>query len=71
MKNKKINDKLYDNLTSFEACSIVEGFTSATVTVQDLYTAWQWIYDTGLYKELQGWYGRQVNYLLKIGAIIK
>lgn len=55
-------------MTPYDAVGIVEGFVEAESEEQVL-EAWQYIYDTGLYRSLQGWFGRTVQYLLEEGLI--
>lgn len=62
--------ELYKNMTSYQACSLAEGFCEGeNATEEERLTAWQWISDTGLWRNLQGFYGRSVNYLLEIEFI--
>jgi len=62
--------KLYKKLDSYTACSIAEGFCEGTgASERDQLIAWQYIRDTGIYKSLQGFYGRTVNQLIDGGYI--
>ncbi|MBS3172681.1 hypothetical protein J4438_03860 [Candidatus Woesearchaeota archaeon] len=64
--------KLYKKLTMYVACAYAEGFNegeNATPTEQLI--AWQWISDRGLQNQLQGFYGRMVNELIKHNKIRK
>ena len=64
--------KLYKTMTSYKACAIAEGFCEGEgASEKEQLTAWQYIWDTGLWKGLQGFYGRQVHYLIECGAIQK
>lgn len=57
-------------MDSYRACEIAEGFGSgANATQEEQREAWQYIYDTGLYRSLQGWYGRTVRDLIEAGLI--
>lgn len=31
--------------------------------------AWQYIYDSGLYQQLQGWYGRRIRDMIREGLL--
>lgn len=46
-------------MTPYIACSIAEGFCEGEDSTDDeKHDAWQYIEDTGLSCQLQGWYGR-------------
>jgi hypothetical protein len=55
----------FDNYT---AVGIAEGFVEAE-SEEQVIAAWQYIYDTGLYRSLQGFFGRTVHALLEQGVI--
>lgn len=60
----------YKTMTPYNACAIAEGFSGDTPTDAELAAAWQYIYDTRLYAQLQGWYGRVIfNDLIPAGLI--
>ena len=59
----------YKNMNHYDACAFAEGFASEEPTREQLAASWQYIYDTGLYQTLQGWYGRNVRDLLDAGLI--
>ena len=61
------NTDLYKKMTPYQACSYAEGWNEATEGEQ--LTAWQYIKDTGLWKYLQGFYGRTVRDLTDAGVI--
>lgn len=64
--------KLYKSLTSYTACELAEGFGEGEgATEEEQLTAWQYIWDKGIWKSLQGWYGRTVHSLVESGAIAK
>ena len=63
--------KLYKTMSSYIACSIVEGFDGEEHTRKEILTAWQWLVDTGLCWKLQGWYGRTANDLVVVGELSK
>ena len=62
MKYRKT--KLYQQLNAFEACQIAEGFDGLNHSEAEVLTAWQWLIDSGLAWQLQGWYGRNADLLL-------
>ena len=65
-----MNKNLYKRLNPYLACAIAEGFCEGeNASQQDQLTAWQYIKDTGLWRQLQGWYGRSVHSLLEQGLI--
>ncbi len=62
--------KLYKNLDHYMACAIVEGFCEGEgASEKERLIAWQYIADTGLWKKLQGFYGRNVHALLEANLI--
>lgn len=62
--------KLYKTMTLYHACEIIEGFGSdQNPTEEEQLTAWQYISDTGAYRQLQGFYGRTVYALRESGII--
>ena len=62
--------KLYKTMDSYTACSIAEGFCEGEgASEKDQLTAWQYISDRGLWRSLQGFYGRTVASLLEQGII--
>ena len=64
------NTKLYKGLDHYTACSIAEGFCEGEgASIEDQLVAWQYISDTGIWKSLQGFYGRAVNDLIESGRI--
>lgn len=69
MKNYR-STKLYKTMDSYTACSIAEGFCEGEgASEQDQLTAWQYIWDRGLWRSLQGFYGRTVHSLVEGGMI--
>ena len=50
-----------------DAVFIAEGITEATEEEQ--IDAWQYLHDTGLAYQLQGWYGRTATALIEQGVI--
>lgn len=51
----------------FNAVGIAEGWIEATEEQQ--VEAWQYLHDTGLAYQLQGWFGRTADRLLREGVI--
>jgi hypothetical protein len=67
-----MNQELYDKMTPYLACAIAEGFCEGEgASEEDQITAWQYIADTGIWRGLQGWYGRAVHSLIEDGIISK
>jgi hypothetical protein len=60
----------YKNMTPYRACSVAEGFCEGEGADQnEQAAAWQYISDTGIWRHLQGFYGRNVMNLLDSGMI--
>lgn len=55
-------------MDSFTAVGIAEGFIEAESEGQAL-EAWQYLVDTGMAWQLQGWFGRTANALIEAGHI--
>ena len=55
-------------MTNHEAVGIVEGFIPFESEDQVI-DAWQHLVSTGLAWQLQGWFGRMANNLIKQGVI--
>ena len=69
MSNIRETD-FYKNMTPFRACECAEGFGSGEDASRDeQIAAWQYIHDTGLWKTLQGFYGRTLHALINEGLI--
>ena len=56
-------------MDSYTACSIVEGFAEKPATKAQQIKAWQYLVNTGLCWQLQGWYGRTAQALIEEGVI--
>ena len=55
-------------MDNFTATGIAEGFIDAENEDQ-IIEAWQYLHDTGLAYQLQGWFGRTAKALLEEGII--
>lgn len=60
----------YKNMTTYHACECAEGFGEGEDAPRDeQIAAWQYIYDKKLYLQLQGFYGRNLEALIRQGLI--
>ena len=60
----------YKGLDCYTACAYAEGFCEGeNGTQEEQLCAWQYISDNRLYTQLQGFYGRNVEYLREEGLI--
>lgn len=57
--------------SSYDACSIVEGFCGYDASAQEQLEAWAYLIKSGACWSLQGWYGRNATYLIESGIISK
>lgn len=57
-------------LDDYLAVGIAEGFEEAIDEAETI-AAWQHIYDRGLHRTLQGWFGRCVQHLINCGVIVE
>ena len=57
-------------MNQFNAVGIAEGFVEAS-SEEEVIEAWQYLVDTGLAWQLQGWFGRTANELIENGIINK
>ena len=55
-------------MDTYTAVGIAEGFIGATTEDQEI-QAWQYLVDTGLAWQLQGWFGRTAAALIEQGHI--
>jgi len=55
-------------LTTFDAVGLAEGFIEAESEDQVI-DAWQYLHDTGVAYQLQGWFGRTAQSLIAQGVI--
>lgn len=55
-------------MTNYEATGIAEGWIEPDSTKQFI-EAWQYLHDTGLAYQLQGWFGRTAKNLIAQGII--
>lgn len=64
------NTDTYKKMTPYLACAFAEGFCEGEdADPESQLIAWQYIKDTGIWKNLQGFYGRTVHALLEAGEI--
>jgi len=59
----------YLRMTPYSACATIEQFEGDIPTQKEIASAWQYIWDTGLWKNMQGFYGRTVHDLVEGGMI--
>jgi len=63
--------KFYKKLTPYLACAYAEGFGEGEAcTTDEELSAWQYLVDTGLCWNLQGYYGRTAVRYLQEGIIL-
>ena len=55
-------------MTNYEAVGIAEGFIESS-SKEEVIEAWQYLVDTGLAWQLQGWFGRTAQTLIENGII--
>ena len=57
--------------TSYDACSVIEGFASFEPTQENILEAWALLIETGVCWNLQVFYGRGATDLIDSGIISK
>jgi hypothetical protein len=65
--NKNIVDRRFKQMDTFTAIGIAEGFIEAE-SQEQVIDAWQYLIDTGLAWQLQGWFGRTASHLIGEGV---
>jgi len=55
-------------MNNYQAVGLAEGFIEAE-SEEQVIEAWQYLVDTGLAWQLQGWFGRAATALIKDGVI--
>jgi hypothetical protein len=55
-------------MTQYEAVGLAEGFIEAN-SEEQVIEAWQYLHDTRIGYQLQGFFGRTLNQLLEAGII--
>ena len=58
-------------MTSYIACSIIEGFADFPVTSEDEIAAWSHLIETGVCWSLQGFYGKTAHQMIEAGIFSK
>lgn len=58
-----------NTMTPFDAMAIIEGFDGQEHDQQEWLAAWQYLIDTGIVWQLQGWYGRTARDLIEAGEV--
>ena len=56
-------------MDNYTAVGLAEGFIEAD-SEEQIIEAWQYLHDTGLAYQLQGWFGRTATSLIQEGIII-
>ena len=57
-----------NNMTPSIAVMIAEGIETPR-SEDEFIQAWQYIYNSGLYLQLQGWYGRRIEDMIREGIL--
>lgn len=55
-------------LSSYDACATIEGFDGRESTEEEVIEAFQFLIDTGIVWQLQGFYGRNAANLIEQGV---
>jgi len=53
--------------TDYDAVAACEGFDGEDHDDAEIVSAWQYLIDTGLCWQLQGWFGRQATHMIRSG----
>lgn len=61
------NSKYYKKMGRYNAVAVAEGFCEHNPSPKEQQAAWQYIIDTGMWKSLQGFFGRTANHLIEQG----
>lgn len=56
-------------MTPLRAVELAEGFGDPGESEDEIREAWQYLHDTGLAYQLQGWFGRTAQQLIRDGII--
>lgn len=54
-------------MTTYDACAVIEGFDGEEHTEDEILDAFQYLIDTGVVWQLQGFYGRTAAALIESG----
>lgn len=60
----------YKNMTNAKAVEYAEDWFD-TATQDQMLAAWQYLEDTGYWRNLQGWFGRTLSSLREAGVILR
>jgi hypothetical protein len=72
LSQKLRGNKFYKNLTSYLATAYAEGFCEGEGASKDeQLSAWQYLIDTGLVWQLQGFFGRNATAMIEQGILLK
>ncbi len=66
--SEKTYQEYYDEMDSYSACMIAEG-AEESESEEQIHAAWQYLVDTDLCWQLQGWFGRTAVNLIQQGLI--
>jgi hypothetical protein len=64
----KTTDQCSFEFTPMTAVMIAEGIETPR-SQDEFIAAWQYIYDSCLYTQLQGWYGRRIQDMIREGIL--
>jgi len=63
-----MSNKEKEKMNAYLATGLAEGFIEAE-SEEQVIEAWQWLVDTGLAWQLQGFFGRQAEAMIEAGII--